>query len=94
MRSIKIEPDPNMEIMTVLTFIGGIMLTVIGYFLKKTMEELKEVKVLSNETSTKLKVLEKQYTLELEYLTERFDDLNDTMKDLIKEIKNLNDKIK
>lgn len=80
--------------MTVLTFIGGIMLTVIGYFLKKTMEELKEVKVLSNETSTKLKVLEKQYTLELEYLTERFDDLNDTMKDLIKEIKNLNDKIK
>ena len=83
-----------MDIMTVLTFIGGIMLTVIGYFLKKTMEELKEVKVLSTETHTKLQVLEKQYSLELEYLTDRFDDLNETMKDLIKEIKNLNDKIK
>jgi hypothetical protein len=83
-----------MEVMSVVATIGGILLSVIGWFLKRTMEELKEVKSLSLETSTKLKVLEKQYTLELEYLTDKFDDLNDTIKDLIKEIKNLNDRIK
>ncbi len=79
-----------MDVMTVLTFIGGIMLSIIGFFLKKTMDELKEVKLLANVTSTKLEVLQRDHDLQLEFLSDKFDDLEDAMKDLTREIKELN----
>lgn len=82
-----------MDTMTLLTGIGGIMLAVIGFFLKKTMEELKEVKILANTTSTKLEVLQKDHDLQIQYLGERFDALYEAVKDLTKEIKELNQKI-
>lgn len=83
-----------MDALTVLTFIGGIMLTIIGWFLRQTMMELKEVKILATTTSTKLEVLQRDHDLQLQYLGERFDDLYDAVKDLTSEIKELNKKMK
>ena len=42
-----------MDTMTILTAIGGVMLSVIGFFLKQTMSELKEVKQTAYTTATK-----------------------------------------
>jgi hypothetical protein len=83
-----------MELMSVLTFIGGLMLSIIGYFLKKTMDELKEVKQLSYENRNKLDVLQVDYKNKIENITEKFDELKLTMSELIKEIKELNQRIK
>lgn len=81
-------------VLTILTAIGGIMLAIIGYFLKSTMEELKEVKKVTYLTSTKLEVLERDYLLQVKYLNDKFDDLSDSMAELTKEIKILSQKIK
>lgn len=83
-----------MTIMTLLTAIGGLMLATLGYFLKSTMEELKEVKKVTYLTSTKLEVLERDYLLQVKYLNDKFDDLSDSMAELTKEIKILSQKIK
>lgn len=83
-----------MQIMEILTGIGGIMLAIIGYFLKTTMDELKEVKKVSYATATKLEVLERDYMLQLKHLNSKIDDLTDVVTDLTKEIKNLNQKVK
>lgn len=83
-----------MEILNVLTMIGGLMLTIIGFFLKKTMDELKDVKVLAADTATKLQVLQRDHELQLEYLGDRFDDLQEAVKDLTKEIKELTKAVK
>ena len=83
-----------MDILTILTGIGGIMLAIIGYFLKSTMDELKEVKKVTYMTATKLEVLERDYMLQLKHLNTKLDDLTDVVTDLTKEIKNLNEKVK
>lgn len=83
-----------MDTLSVLTFIGGLMIAIIGFFLKRTMDELKEVKILAADTSTKLEVMKKGHDLQLEFLSDKFDDLEDAMKDLTKEIKELNKSIK
>lgn len=80
--------------MELLTTIGGIMLTIIGFFLKRTMDELKEVKVTAYKTRTKVEVIEKDYINKVENLNEKFDMLYDAVKELTLEIKNLNLKIK
>lgn len=80
--------------MEILTFIGGLMLSVIGYFLKKTMEDLKDVKSLSYENKNQIELLKNDYTNKVTHLTEKFDELKLTMSDLIKEIKELNKRIK
>jgi hypothetical protein len=79
-----------MEVIDLLVLIGGIMLATISYFLKKTMEELKEVKNVSSTTREKLLVLESDSKLRNEHLTDKFDVLNASMKDLTNEIKSLN----
>jgi len=83
-----------MEITNLLTFIGGVMLAIIGYFLKRTMDELKEVKQLSYDNRSKLDVLQVDYKNKIENITEKFDELKLTMSELIKEIKELNKRIK
>lgn len=80
--------------MEILTMIGGIMLAIIGYFLKRTMDELKEVKTMSYDNRTQIELLKNDYTNKIEHLTEKFDELKHTMSELIKEIKELNKRIK
>jgi len=82
-----------MEITNLLTFIGGVMLAIIGYFLKRTMDELKDVKAMAYENRSKIDVLQVDYKKKIDNLTEKFDELKLTMSELIKEIKELNRRI-
>jgi uncharacterized protein YoxC len=80
--------------MELLTVIGGIMLSVIGFFLKRTMDELKEVKIVAYKTKTKVEVIEKDYINKVENLNEKFDMLYDAVKELTTEIKTLNQRMR
>jgi hypothetical protein len=79
-----------MEMMTLLSMIGGVMLSIIGYFLRETMKDLKDVKTQSYENKNRIDLLEKEYMLRFDNLTDKFDELKLTMSELIKEIKALN----
>jgi len=83
-----------MEMINILTFIGGLMLAVIGYFLKETMNDLKNVKSTSFETKNKLALLENDSINKYNNLSEKFDGLKDALIDLTKEIKELNKRVK
>jgi peptidoglycan hydrolase CwlO-like protein len=83
-----------MGTLEVLTFIGGLMLTIIGFFLKKTMNELENVKEVAYDTKVKVKVLENDYMNKIEALNNKFDSLAESIKELNVSIKELNNKIK
>ena len=70
------------------------MLGIISYFLKETMNDLKKVKEKTYSNATKLEVLEAEYMLKINNLSDKFDMLYESMKDLTIEIKRLNNKIK
>lgn len=80
--------------MTILTMIGGVMLTVIGYFLKSTMDDLKSVKTTSFETKNKLALLENDSINKYNNLSEKFDDLKGAIVELTNELKDLNKRVK
>jgi predicted glycosyl hydrolase (DUF1957 family) len=83
-----------MDMMTLLTIIGGVMLTIVGYFLKMTMDELKEVKLLSYKTKGDLDVLKNDHNNKYTNMTDKFDELKLVIVDLTKEIKELNKRVK
>jgi len=74
----------------ILTFIAGLLFSVIGYFLKQTMDELKSVKDLSYRTQSKLDVLSNDHTNKYDNLTEKMSELKEVISDLTNEIKQLN----
>lgn len=65
--------------------IGGILISIIGYFLKTTMEDLKKVKEMTIENKSKIDLVDNNHS----HLNDRFDLLYDAVKDLTSEIKNL-----
>lgn len=77
-----------------LTAIGGIMLAVIGYFLKATMAELKSVKDLSYSTKNQLDILKNDHINKYTNISDKFDSLKDAVVELTKEIKELNKRVK
>ncbi len=83
-----------MDVFTILTVVGGVMMSVISFFLKRTMDELKEVKQLSYSNKSEIDILKTDYKNKIEHLTDKFDELKLTMSDLIKEIRELNKRIK
>jgi hypothetical protein len=78
-----------METIDILTFIGGLAVSIISYFLKQTMGDLKQVKEIAYETKSKLNVLEVDYLNKIDQLNQKFDMLNDSIKELTREIKNI-----
>ena len=78
-----------MDAINFLTFIGGLSISIIGYFLKQTMADLKSVKEISYDTKAKLSVLENDYINKIAQLNNKFDILNESIKELTKEIKNI-----
>lgn len=78
-----------MDALNFLTFIGGLSISIIGYFLKQTMGDLKSIKEISYETRSKLNVLENDYINKVEALNNKFDMLNESIRELTKEIKNI-----
>jgi len=67
------------------TVLIGIVISIIGHFLKATMEDLKSVKIMSTETKTKLAIVENNH----QHLTDNFNKLYTAVKDLTSEIKHL-----
>ena len=72
--------------MEIQYWLGGLMVGIISYFLKETMDELKEVKHMAEDNKTRIVLLESNHT----HLTDKFDQLFDAVKELTKEIKQLN----
>jgi len=81
-----------MAMIDILTLIGGVMLTILGYFLKSTMDDLKSVKLLSYETKNKLDILQNDHINKHANLTDKFDELKQALNELTKELKELNKK--
>ena len=65
-----------------------------GYFLKRTMDDLDKTKELSIKTATELEVLKTDHLNKHEHLSDKFDDLKDSIVILTREIKELTSKIK
>jgi hypothetical protein len=83
-----------MEMIDLLTAIGGIMLAIIGWFLKQTMSELKDVKELSYSTKNQLDILKNDHLNKYANMSDKFDELKAAVVDLTKEIKELNKRVK
>ena len=79
---------------TILSTILAIILSIIGYFLKRTMDDLDKTKDLSNKTKSELDVLKTDHLNKHEHLSDKFDDLKDSIVVLTKEIKELTAKMK
>lgn len=73
--------------------VGAILVAVIAYFLKKTMDDLKETAKLSVENKSEISILKTDYKNKIDFFTEKFDELKTTISELIKEIKELNKRI-
>jgi peptidoglycan hydrolase CwlO-like protein len=73
---------------------GGISISVIGYFLKKTLSELEKIKEVAYDTKNRLNVLENDYSNKVSQLNEKIDDLQHTIKELTHELKEFNKKVK
>lgn len=73
-----------------LFWLGGISISVIGYYLRTTLSELKTVKEIANENRIKIEVMEVDYINKINNLNEKFDRLFEAVKDLTTEIKSLN----
>jgi len=68
----------------------AIAVGVISYFLKTVIEDIKTVKNLTFENKSGLELIKNDYQNKIDHITEKFDELKQTMNDLIKEIKELN----
>jgi peptidoglycan hydrolase CwlO-like protein len=66
------------------------MLAIIGWFLKQTMAELKDVKELSYSTKNQLDILKNDHLNKYANMSDKFDELKSAVYDLTKEIATLN----
>jgi len=83
-----------MEMMELLTTIGGVMMGIIGFFLRQTMQELKDIKEVAYKTKTKVEVLENDYLNKVNSLNSKFDLLYNAIDKLTDKIEELNKRIK
>lgn len=83
-----------MEIGDLLVVIGGISISVIGYFLKTAMDDLKTVKSVSYENKTKIEIIKRENVLHIQRLNEKIELLYDAIDKLNNSIDRLNQKIK
>lgn len=79
---------------SVVLWVGGILIAVISYFLKATIEELKQFKNMAIETKSKLDLLELDHQNKYNHLNEKIDALYQAIKDLTIEVKEINKKLK
>jgi peptidoglycan hydrolase CwlO-like protein len=83
-----------MTIDQLLLMLGGLSISVIGYFLKSALSEIREVKIMAIETKQKLAVLEVDYLNKVSSLNDKIDSLQETIKDLTRELKEYNKNIR
>ncbi len=76
-----------------INVVFGILLAIIAFFLKATMDDIKKMKECVYSTKTKVEVMESDYLNKHHNLNEKFDLLNSALKDLTSEIKSLRGEI-
>jgi len=79
--------------MEIFTIVLGICISVIGFFLKGTMDDLKTVLRMTQENTNRLNLVELDLLNKHTNLNEKFDALNVSVKELTQEIKSLNKEI-
>jgi hypothetical protein len=79
-----------MEHINLVIVVFGVLMGAVGYFLKKTMEDIKDLQISELNMKIKLEVLENDHINKHTHMNEKFDELNKVMVDLTKELKNLN----
>jgi hypothetical protein len=77
----------------IFIYLLGLALAVVSYFLKSTMDRLKDVEKQSNLNTQKCSVLEGEYNLKFIHMSEKFDELHTAVKDLTLEIRSLTKEI-
>lgn len=82
-----------MESSQLAIVVFGIIVSVISYFLKGVMAELKEVQKQSNKNDKDLEVLKTDSNNKHDALNEKYDELMRVIIELTKEIKDLNKRI-
>lgn len=80
----------EVEILTIYNILLGTSIGIIGFFLKKVLEDLKDVKKMAYDTEKDLEILKTDHINKYNRLEEKFDDLFEAVRDLTKEIKSLN----
>ena len=78
-----------MENINLIPTLIGIVISVMGYFLKKTMDKLDAVEKQGIENKAKIDIVDNNHT----HLSEKVEKLYDAIKDLTVEIKNLSKEI-
>jgi hypothetical protein len=78
----------------IISTVVALVVSVIAYFLNRTMAEQDKTKELSIKTATELEVLKTDHLNKHEHLSDKFDDLKDSIVILTREIKELTSKIK
>lgn len=81
-------------ILALITLIGSVVLGIIGYFVRQTLLDVKQLKDEKASIASDLEVLKNDHLNKYHNLSEKFDELKEVMKDLTKEIKDLNGRIK
>ena len=79
---------------TTLNLLLGIAIAVIGFFLKQTITELKEVKKMAIENESKLAVLQNDHDNKNQIVVEKHSELKTSIDKLTSKIEVLTDKIK
>jgi hypothetical protein len=82
-----------MELFQILSIFFGLLISIIGYFLRGTMQELKDVKEIAYKTKTKVEVLENDYLNKISVLNQKFDMLYVALDKLTTKIEELNKRI-
>lgn len=82
-----------MEFGDFLVLIGGLSISVMGYFLREALSDLKQVKEVTYTNRSKIDLLEKEYMLKIERLNEKIVLLYDAIDKLNENIMRLSDKI-
>lgn len=77
----------------VASLVTSVLIGIIGFFLRETMSDMKEMKRCVAEMRVKLSVIENDYLNKHNTMSSRFDELNSAVKDLTNEIKLLNKEI-
>ena len=71
-------------------FIGGILFSIVGYFIKRLIDDLKCVSLQTVSIRTELDVLKSEHKIRYDNLAEKFDELKLSIMSLTLEIKELN----
>lgn len=74
----------------VMIYVGGILIGIIGFFLRKSLDDIRSLKDLAYKTDRELEILKTEHINKYNRLEEKFDELYSAVKDLTMEIKSLN----